>query len=249
MSGSKFQYVRHFELTDAALPLTHLVIRVDGHRFSNFVKEHGFAKPVDVRGVELMTDCAKHVMAEWSDVVMAYGHSDEYSFLLPTTSNLYNRRACKIASSFASLFASTFVFLWPRYFPDQPLLFPPAFDGKLIPHPTKQHVRDYFSWRQADCHVNNLYNACYWRLVQVEGMNRQEAEQLLKGTVSGDKHEMLFTTFGVNYNNLPELERKGTVLWRVTKAIRGKDGTPALRQANIDIIRDDFWMDKQHLLS
>lgn len=28
-----------------------------------------------------------------------------------------------------------------------------------------QHVRDYISWRQADCHINNLYNTCFWALV------------------------------------------------------------------------------------
>lgn len=28
-----------------------------------------------------------------------------------------------------------------------------------------QHVRDYFAWRQADCHINNLYNTCFWALV------------------------------------------------------------------------------------
>lgn len=34
----------------------------------------------------------------------------------------------------------------------------------------------------------------------------------LKGTVAADKNELLFSKFGVNYNNLPEIHRKGSVL-------------------------------------
>ena len=33
-----------------------------------------------------------------------------------------------------------------------------------------------------------------------------------QGTVSADKNELLFSQFGINYNNLPEIYRKGSVL-------------------------------------
>jgi tRNA(His) 5'-end guanylyltransferase len=32
----------------------------------------------------------------------------------------------------------------------------PYFDAKVIAYPTRSKVKDYLSWRQADCHVNNL---------------------------------------------------------------------------------------------
>ena len=35
---------------------------------------------------------------------------------------------------------------------------------------------------------------------------------MTQGTVSADKNELLFSEFGVNYNDLPEIYRKGTVL-------------------------------------
>ena len=35
---------------------------------------------------------------------------------------------------------------------------------------------------------------------------------LTQGTVSADKNELLFSQFGINYNNLPEIYRKGSVL-------------------------------------
>ncbi|KAL6171242.1 tRNA-His guanylyltransferase [Exserohilum turcicum] len=70
------------------------------------------------------------------------------------------------------------------------------------------------SWRQVDCHINNLYNTTFWTLVQQGGMGTREAEERLKGTVSADKNEILFKEFGINYNNEPECFRKGTVLYR-----------------------------------
>ena len=36
---------------------------------------------------------------------------------------------------------------------------------------------------------------------------------LLQGTLSSDKNEILFSEFGVNYNNEPAMFRKGTVIF------------------------------------
>ena len=43
MAGSKFEYVRHFEVDDALLRNTWLVVRVDGHNFHRCV--HRAARP------------------------------------------------------------------------------------------------------------------------------------------------------------------------------------------------------------
>ncbi|CAN0139257.1 unnamed protein product, partial [Ectocarpus sp. 13 AM-2016] len=56
MANSRFQYVKKFELSDALLPDTYLVARLDGHRFTKFTAEHGFTKPNDERGLLLMTE-------------------------------------------------------------------------------------------------------------------------------------------------------------------------------------------------
>lgn len=53
-----------------------------------------------------MCQCARQVMSEWSDLVMAFGQSDEFSFLLPASSPLYGRRSAKLSTSFVSLFSS-----------------------------------------------------------------------------------------------------------------------------------------------
>jgi tRNA(His) guanylyltransferase len=56
MAKSKFEYVKQFELPDALLPDCGLIVRVDGHHFSRFVKAQGFQKPNDARGLHLMNE-------------------------------------------------------------------------------------------------------------------------------------------------------------------------------------------------
>ncbi|CAM9381150.1 unnamed protein product [Scytosiphon promiscuus] len=229
MANSRFQYVKKFELSDALLPDTYLIARLDGHRFTKFTADHGFSKPNDERGLLLMAECARQVMSEWSDLVMAFGQSDEFSFLLPASSPLYGRRSAKLSTSFVSLFSSSFVFFWPKHFPDAPLLYPPNFDARIVSYPSAQHVRDYFAWRQADCHINNLYNTCFWALV-ADGVSKQDAQVALKGTTSGDKNELLFSRFDTNYNDVPQRFRKGTTLFRARPTAAGVPSPEASQQ-------------------
>jgi len=141
------------------------------------------------------------------------------SFVFPPSTTLFDRRSSKLTSTIVSTFTAHYIHLWPTFFPadrESPALTPPlpTFDGRAILYPTTSHLRDYLSWRQADCHVNNLYNTTFWALVQQGGMSAQEAEKALSGTYSNDKHELLFKRFGVNYNNEAEIWKKGSVIFR-----------------------------------
>lgn len=51
-------------------------------------------------------------------------------------------------------------------------------------------------------------------MVQRGAMTGTEAELRLKGTVSSDKNEILFSQYGINYNNEPEIWKKGSVIYR-----------------------------------
>ena len=60
-------------------------------------------------------------------------------------------------------------------------------------------------------------------MVNKGGITNTEAHAQLKGTFSKDKHELLFSTYGINYNNEPEIYKKGTILIRMVdpkKAIK-----------------------------
>ena len=53
-----------------------------------------------------------------------------------------------------------------------------------------------------------------------------------QGTNSGAKNELLFSRFGINYNNEPELFRKGTVLVRRPPPAPASPPTPTLTPAS-----------------
>lgn len=131
-----------------------------------------------------MNRCAIEVMKDIKDIILAYGQSDEYSFVLPKSTNLYSRRASKISSTIVSLFASNFVMHWSTYFKEDKLQYAPCFDSRTICYPNDQVLKDYLSWRQADCHINNLYNTTFWTLVK-SGMTETEAEARLRVNSKG----------------------------------------------------------------
>jgi len=81
-------------------------------------------------------------------------------------------------------------------------------------------------------HVNNLYNTTFWALVQEGQQTTTQAHEALrvsvvqqtdssrrvdeggKGTSSTQKNQLLFERLGINYNNVPERMRKGSVVVR-----------------------------------
>ena len=95
MANSRFGYVRDYELSDALLPGTFLVVRLDGKGFHRFADQHAFEKPNDRRALDLINAAAMRTMESETlrqHVLLAFGESDEYSFLLAKTSTLFNRR-------------------------------------------------------------------------------------------------------------------------------------------------------------
>lgn len=145
-----------------------------------FAEQHKFTKPNDNRALGLMSRSARSVMEELEDIVIAYGQSDEFSFVFKRTSTWFKRRArywgfvllwsnvilshfsafvwlyfspsgSKLISHVASQFSSSYVFYWKEFFGEQPLLYPPGFDGRVVLYPTNCNLKDYLSWRQADC--------------------------------------------------------------------------------------------------
>ncbi|GAA5985575.1 hypothetical protein JCM5350_007140 [Sporobolomyces pararoseus] len=219
MAGSRYEYVKKFELPDPLLPSTFFIIRLDGKGFHGFSKAHDFDKPNDVNALSLMNESAKRVMGGRElngECVMGFGESDEYSFVFKSSCQLHGRRKSKLVTLVTSIFSSAYVYLWPQYFPNSPLEFSelPVFDGRIVEYVTENEIRDYMRWRQVDTHINNLYNTCFWTLVLKGGRTAQEANKELSGTISSQKQELLHTEFGINYNNELAMFRKGSlIMW------------------------------------
>ncbi|KAH8325038.1 hypothetical protein KR074_003789 [Drosophila pseudoananassae] len=245
MACSRFEYVKSFEQDDSILPNVWIVIRIDGKKFHKFSKTHDFDKPNDENALNVMNAAATAVMQEFRDIVLAYGQSDEYSFVFRKETTAFKRRSAKLLTYVTSLFSSSYVMQWPRW-KSGPLAYAPCFDGRVVLYPSDENLRDYLSWRQADVHVNNLYNTAFWKLVLNKGLSNQQAEERLRGTFSADKNELLFQEFGINYNNLPAMYRKGTILLR--KRLVDRKGRQAIVPLHEDLISSQFWKHHTEIL-
>ncbi|XP_017152730.1 probable tRNA(His) guanylyltransferase [Drosophila miranda] len=243
MACSRYEYVKTYEQDDTILPNVWIVIRIDGKKFHKFSKTHNFEKPNDENALNVMNAAATAVMQEFRDVVLAYGQSDEYSFVFRKETAAFKRRSAKLLTYVTSLFSTSYVMQWSKWM-SLPLAYAPCFDGRVVLYPSDENLRDYLSWRQADVHVNNLYNTAFWKLVLDSGLSNQTAEERLRGTFSADKNELLFQEFGINYNNLPAMYRKGTILLRkrvISDGDNDQNGRQAIVPLHEDLISSHFW--------
>ncbi|CAD6441980.1 2bce7a3b-ae97-47a5-8157-f59ad4ff6d14 [Sclerotinia trifoliorum] len=281
MANSKYEYVKAFEQPDLLIPNTWIVVRIDGRGFHKFSDKYAFEKPNDRRALDLMNAAAKAVMMELPDIIIAYGISDEYSFVFHKSCVLFERRSSKLVTTIVSTFTAYYVHLWSTYFPEPEMQLTaplPSFDGRAVQYPSVQNLRDYMSWRQVDCHINNLYNTTFWALIQKGGLDAKIAEKELAGSLAADKNEILFSRFGINYNNEPEIYKKGSVVFRDYELVEpgvpeiiDEDSAKTVEQKefsktqeekdrkrrakaritvqHVDVIKDEFWQRRPWLLS
>ncbi|KAL4473667.1 hypothetical protein ABPG74_022531 [Tetrahymena malaccensis] len=214
MACSQYEYVKKFETYQTLLPNTYIVVRIDGKGFTKFTANHNFEKPNDKRGLDLMNKAAESVMETFNEIMLAYGQSDEFSFVFKKDAELYQRRTEKIVSCLVSCFTAAYAMHFSDYFNVKPS-FLPMFDARAVCYPDFKNLRDYLNWRQVDCHINNLYNTCFWTMVQKGNMTPQKAQEILKDTLSDRKNEILFNDYGINYAKLEPQFRKGSTLIRV----------------------------------
>ncbi|XP_033147610.1 uncharacterized protein LOC103867714 [Brassica rapa] len=251
-------FVRSFQFENKLLPLTWVVVRIDGSHFHRFSDVHEFEKPNDEQALKLMNSCAVAVLQEFEDIHFGYGVSDEYSFVLKRESELYQRQSSKIISAIASLFTSTYVIKWGDFFPRKELKYPPSFDGRAVCYPTYKILLDYLAWRQVDCHINNQYNTCFWMLVK-SGKTKTQSQDYLKGTQTREKNELLSSQFGIEYNTLPLIFRMGSSVLRSKEAVAVENGVVVSgkklkREGEVvvdhcNIIERGFWEEHPHILS
>ncbi|TRY90069.1 hypothetical protein DNTS_031580 [Danionella cerebrum] len=228
MAKSKFEYVKNFEIEDTCLRNCYIVVRLDGRNFHKFSKQHNYIKPNDDRALGLMRRSASSVMEELEDIVIAYGQSDEFSFVFKRSTSWFKRRSSKLMTHVTSQFSSSFVFYWKEFFGEQPLLYPPSFDGRVVLYPSNKNIRDYLSWRQVDCHINNLYNTAFWALVQKGGLSTTQADERLKVNETMP-----------NLVKLPQEEERDVTVTRTRKKVISHF---------CDLVGDQFWKEHPDIL-
>lgn len=216
---------------DAVSEDYHIVIRLDGVGFTKYTQRQGFAKPFDEGFSARMVACLKTLLARFEGVY-ATTHSDEMSVYVHPRSELYGRRAEKLATVAAGIVSAQFG---------------EAFDARVWVGDTQEDVIDYFSWRQADAVTGGLSSWTYWSL-RKSGLSSAQATSRLLGVGDARKHEIL-ESLGVKWESTPTWTRRGIdVSWRhVEKAGHNPltDTTVMVERRQIDVsaemlVRDDY---------
>ncbi len=214
------------------LPGAWTVVRVDGRSFSRFTAER-FAKPFDEAFSAYMVGTAEALLVELQGCY-AYTESDEISVLLPRETGLFGRSLEKLVSISAGIASAVFTSSSGHVV---------HFDSRLWVGAGSDDVLDYFSWRQADAARCGLNGWAYWALRQ-GGASAREATRRLEGLDVAAKNELLFRS-GINYNEIPVLQRRGVGLRWETYERAGtdpRDGRVTIAQRRRVVVERDLPM-------
>jgi tRNA(His) guanylyltransferase len=186
------------------------ILRLDGRRFTRFT-EARCDNPFDERFHAWMVAAAYAVLEDLGGLY-GYTESDEFSVLLPRHWALFDREVEKAVSVSAGLASATFALACGEL---------AHLDARVVVAATDEQVLDYFRWRQADAGRCALNGWCYWTL-RKEGADARAATRQLDGLPVAAKHELLFRR-GINFNDLPRWQRRGTGLGWVTCEHAGRN--------------------------
>jgi tRNA(His) 5'-end guanylyltransferase len=186
------------------LPGLYMVARLDGRSFTRLTKErHDFEAPFDFRFHEMMLQTAEHLAGGCGfSVAYAYTQSDELSLLFDRESDPFGRSLRKLLSILAGEASAKFSLLLGAV---------AAFDCRISQLPSKNHVIDYFRWRNEDAHRNALNAHCFWML-RKKGISIADATTSVSGLSIAEKNELLFQN-NVNFNDLPLWQKRGSGLY------------------------------------
>ena len=185
------------------LPGVLMVARLDGRGFTKLVRErHPFEAPFDPRFRDMMVETGRHLMDCGFNFLLCYSQSDEMSLLFHPDEASFGRKLRKLNSVLAGEASAKFSLLLGDL---------ASFDCRVSQLPRSADVVDYFRWRNEDAHRNALNAHCYW-LLRKEGKKPSEAQKTLDGLSVAAKNELLFQNGGINFNDLPQWEKRGWVL-------------------------------------
>ena len=192
----RLEYFHALRVVDGAWP----ILRIDGRSFTRLT-ETGWEKPFDRRFHEYMIKTTEALMRELHGVY-GYTESDEISILLPLSSDLFSREVEKLVSVSAGIASAEFTHHLGK---------PAHFDARVCLAIGSSQVVDYFRWRQSDAGRCCLNGWCYWTL-RGEGLDAAQTTRSLEGRSQAEKHDLLFTR-GINFNELPNWQKRGTGIY------------------------------------
>lgn len=203
--------MKMYELRSQSMPVFFkelpVLVRIDGRGFSKWTK--GLARPYQPELLRLMQDVAQSVMKNpLSECVLAYGQSDEITFLLRPTpwdrDGQFALKRDKIISLTAAEATRHFNELrkMENILVDKP---GGVFDARAFQVPTFDEAVNALVWRQQDATRNSI---------QMLG-HTHFSHKRLHGLSCDEIQELLWQEADINWNNMPVAFKRG---WCVTRA-------------------------------
>lgn len=210
-----------------------MVARIDGRGFTRLTKDVcKYEAPYDVRFRDLMIATTKSLMQCGFHVVYGYVQSDEISLLFDLQEKQFGRKMRKFNSVLAGQASAHFSLGIGQL---------ATFDCRVSQLPDRQHVVDYFRWRQQDAIRNSLNSWCYWKMRE-SGCSARRATSRMVGMTVQEKQQTLKDEFGVDFELQPRWQRHGVGLrWERYS----KEATNRLTGVKVEVNRRRIEVDSE----
>jgi len=190
-----------------------MIIRIDGKAFHRYTR--GLEFPWDMNLHFAMTETAKALIKSIQGASLAYLQSDEISVLCTDyetykTCSWFDKNVQKIASVSASIATLAFNKNAPHKNKDA------HFDSRCFVLP-REEVVNYFIWRQQDATRNSIASLAQSKF----------SSKALHGKNTGEMQEMLFSGYGINWNDIETWKKRG---WCVVESGVSDEEIPIFSQ-------------------
>ena len=229
-----------------------VAIRIDGKAFHTFTR--GFQNPFDEVLIKSMQETMKYLCENIQGCVLGYTQSDEITLILVDYKKLTSsawfdyevQKICSIAASMATMAFNKFFrdnvgdYLYENY-DDQYLADyiktlqnavdkGAMFDARCFNIP-KEEVTNLVYWRQLDASRNSIQmvgQACF-------------SHKELQNKSCNDIQDMLMIQKGINWNDLPTYQKRGSCCVR-NKIVIESDGVTATAQLRDTSRSENEWI-------
>ena len=229
-----------------------VAIRIDGKAFHTFTR--GFQKPFDEVLIKSMQGTMKYLCENIQGCVLGYTQSDEITLILVDYKKLTSsawfdyevQKICSIAASMATMAFNKFFrdnvgdYLYEnyddQYLADYIKILQNAvdkgamFDARCFNIP-KEEVTNLVYWRQLDASRNSI------QMVGQANFSHKE----LQNKSCNDIQDMLMTQKGINWNDLPTYQKRGSCCVR-NKIVIETDSVMATAQLRDSSKSENEWI-------
>lgn len=229
-----------------------VAIRIDGKAFHTFTR--GFQKPFDEVLIKSMQETMKYLCENIQGCVLGYTQSDEVTLILIDYKKLTSsawfdyevQKICSIAASMATMAFNKFFrdnvgdYLYEnyddQYLADYIKILQNAvdkgamFDARCFNIP-KEEVTNLVYWRQLDASRNSI------QMVGQTCFSHKE----LQNKSCNDIQDMLMTQKGINWNDLPTYQKRGSCCVR-NKIVIETDSVMATAQLRDSSKSENEWI-------